>query len=291
MSRQKFLRGLFAHDLKINGDVVFMSGNGAPTNGSTGTGANDAGPGSFYIDYTNNAVYQQVGTKAVPTWTLRGDDADLDTGRAPVGYLYLTSTVSDAETVTINSRVYEFKTSGAAGAGHVKVDVSGGVTADAAITALVAAINADAGRSVDAIAWTGNSGTTAGCSFVAIAATATNYTLATTAAAGVVSAAAFVGAAVPVSRDIFAYQYAVTAADVTTLARTGGHEVVVAGITATSAPVLTGLVARTSAGVVKDLATLAVTLRQVNTNFYALTVTDPSALLASGDLLGFTLTL
>jgi hypothetical protein len=42
---------------------------GAPTNGTTGTGAGKAGPGSTYMNITNGTLYRQTGTLASPTWT------------------------------------------------------------------------------------------------------------------------------------------------------------------------------------------------------------------------------
>lgn len=70
---------------------------------------------------------------------------------AAAGTLTFTGVVSDAETVTIGTDVYEFKTSGSAGAGKIKVDVSGGVTAPAAVTALVAAITGNTSSVVSAV--------------------------------------------------------------------------------------------------------------------------------------------
>lgn len=66
------------------------------------------------------------------------------------GTLTFTGVVADGETVTIGSEIYEFKTSGNAGVGKIKVDVSGGVTASDAVTALVAAITANSAI-VDAV--------------------------------------------------------------------------------------------------------------------------------------------
>jgi hypothetical protein len=53
-----------------NNGVFQSAGSGVPTNGTSGTGANKAGPGSLYIDYTNATIYQNTGTLASPTWTL-----------------------------------------------------------------------------------------------------------------------------------------------------------------------------------------------------------------------------
>lgn len=60
--------------------------------------------------------------------------------KGATGILTFDGVVADAQTVTIGTEVYEFKTSGNAGTGKIKIDVSGGVTASDAVTALVTAI-------------------------------------------------------------------------------------------------------------------------------------------------------
>lgn len=54
----------------MKNSVRQISGSGAPTNGTAGTGVNDCGPGSGYTDYLNAQYYLNTGTKASPTWTL-----------------------------------------------------------------------------------------------------------------------------------------------------------------------------------------------------------------------------
>lgn len=53
-------------------DCVFMVHASAPTDGTGGTGAGYAGPGSLLIDYTNKYLYINTNTKASPTWTKVG---------------------------------------------------------------------------------------------------------------------------------------------------------------------------------------------------------------------------
>lgn len=65
------------------------------------------------------------------------------TADAATGTLTFTGAVSDGETVTIGSEVYEFDDDASVTAGNIAVDVSGGATASAAVTALVTAITAD----------------------------------------------------------------------------------------------------------------------------------------------------
>lgn len=45
-----------------------FNGAGAPTDGTSGTGAGAAAAGSLYSDSTNGAVYVNVNTAASPTW-------------------------------------------------------------------------------------------------------------------------------------------------------------------------------------------------------------------------------
>ena len=54
---------------KANNDVFDICGSGVPTDGTSGTGVNVAGPGSIYYDYTNAVRYLNVGTKASPVWS------------------------------------------------------------------------------------------------------------------------------------------------------------------------------------------------------------------------------
>lgn len=69
------------------------------------------------------------------TGTTAGDKA--------AGVLTFTGVVSDGETVTIGSEVYEFDTDASVTSGNILVDVSGGATASDAVTALAASITSD----------------------------------------------------------------------------------------------------------------------------------------------------
>lgn len=55
---------------KVRGTVYDLVGAGAPTNGTSGTGAKVAGIGSTYTDTTNKRRYINRGTKASPTWEM-----------------------------------------------------------------------------------------------------------------------------------------------------------------------------------------------------------------------------
>lgn len=60
--------------LKIGqlGGVQAASDSGAPTDGTSGTGAGLLEPGSQYTNEANGKVYVNTGTKASPTWTIVG---------------------------------------------------------------------------------------------------------------------------------------------------------------------------------------------------------------------------
>jgi len=67
------------------------------------------------------------------------------------GTLTFSGVVADGQIVTIGSRIYEFDTDSSVTEGRVAVDVSGGVTASAAVTALVTSITGDASAVVTAV--------------------------------------------------------------------------------------------------------------------------------------------
>ena len=53
-------------------DLLPVVNAGAPTDGTSGTGAGFAGPGCLLIDTTNKFLYINTNTKASPTWTKVG---------------------------------------------------------------------------------------------------------------------------------------------------------------------------------------------------------------------------
>lgn len=57
--------------LNLGDDTIMFAGNAAPTDGTSGTGAGVAGPGSIYIrNLTTPKMYINNNTKASPTWGL-----------------------------------------------------------------------------------------------------------------------------------------------------------------------------------------------------------------------------
>lgn len=64
-----------AKEFQFTGGAVkcmFFLNAGAPTNGTSGTRAGSAYPGSLLIDTTNKKLYINTNTKASPTWTVVG---------------------------------------------------------------------------------------------------------------------------------------------------------------------------------------------------------------------------
>lgn len=57
--------------LELPSFVQFLSGSAAPTDGTAGTGAGHAGPGSSYFSTTTKSLYLNQGTKASPLWVLQ----------------------------------------------------------------------------------------------------------------------------------------------------------------------------------------------------------------------------
>lgn len=53
-------------------DFCLLSSVATPTDGTSGTGANECGIGSLHVNSTDGKVRTQTGTKASPTWTIVG---------------------------------------------------------------------------------------------------------------------------------------------------------------------------------------------------------------------------
>lgn len=68
--RLKSIWGNFAFNIKNN--VWDVAGSGAPTNGTSGTGASVCGIGSRYTDFAAGIIYINTNTLASPTWSAIG---------------------------------------------------------------------------------------------------------------------------------------------------------------------------------------------------------------------------
>ena len=55
--------------LDADNDIWLFTNNGAPTSGTSGTGATVTGTASLCLDYLYTALYKNTNTKASPTWT------------------------------------------------------------------------------------------------------------------------------------------------------------------------------------------------------------------------------
>lgn len=63
-------RQVFENGISIGGGVHIFSGAGAPVDGTSGTGAGTAGPGSLYVRTDTGKWYTNGGTKASPVWKI-----------------------------------------------------------------------------------------------------------------------------------------------------------------------------------------------------------------------------
>lgn len=79
------------------------------------------------------------------------DSENEDIESSATGTLTFTGVVADTQTVTIAGRIFEFDNNSTITSGNVKVDVSTGLTAPLAVTALVNAINNDVSSVVEAV--------------------------------------------------------------------------------------------------------------------------------------------
>ena len=58
--------------IRLCEDVVFLVGTATPTDGTSGTGAGVAGPGSLHMNTSDAKLRTNTNTKASPTWTIVG---------------------------------------------------------------------------------------------------------------------------------------------------------------------------------------------------------------------------
>ena len=62
--------------LQLRNGTLLFDGSGAPTDGTSGTGAGFASTGSVYTDVATGTAYRNVNTKASPTWQPTGSAVD-----------------------------------------------------------------------------------------------------------------------------------------------------------------------------------------------------------------------
>lgn len=80
-------------------DVWEIADAGAPTNGTSGTGAGFAGIGSMYTNTTNGNTYINTGTKASPTWSIQASANVFASGIVASGFT--TSVVTTQQAIAI----------------------------------------------------------------------------------------------------------------------------------------------------------------------------------------------
>jgi len=97
----RFLKDIWiALRQQANSDIWDINDAGAPTSGTSGTGAGFCGPGSTYVNTTTGAKYLNTNTKASPTWSL------IATGSfTPVADLIASGTVSSGATTATTTAV------------------------------------------------------------------------------------------------------------------------------------------------------------------------------------------
>jgi hypothetical protein len=136
----------------INNGTPVLNNSGAPTSGTSGSFAGQAGPGALLMDYVNAVLYINTGTEASPTWTQVGSASGIQTISGTISSANITGTatgqlgnangvvlVPAATTGSINQLVsgvfqMNYKTAAYTAGGAVSVNISAG---GAALTGVV----------------------------------------------------------------------------------------------------------------------------------------------------------
>ncbi len=92
---------------------------------------------------TNSNSITLTGLEDLSTIVIDGETEDAT--MSPRGVFTFTGATSDTETITINSRVYEFDDDSSIISGRIAVDISGGASSSESATALALSINGDVG--------------------------------------------------------------------------------------------------------------------------------------------------
>lgn len=74
----------------LNNNVAILPVSGVPTDGTSGSFAGFAGPGTLALDYTNGSLYINSGTKLSPIWTRAGGSVTGNGGLGVVGNAKMT---------------------------------------------------------------------------------------------------------------------------------------------------------------------------------------------------------
>lgn len=234
--------------------------------------------------------------QGVITSSMLNDKPYFDPGRGSIGYVNVTGAVTAGERITIITRVYEFQPAGTPiGAGaDVAINPAGASPWAVAATvgfAIAAAINADAGASVDAQFIAGTGFVALFSKIRSVTTGATDYAIATTAAN--ITVVSLTGGTAAGRINLLTFSRAISAGDVIVLATVlGTSEIAVASFTENTQPHLISAYASrlTGGGVVAtNLALIdgVFVWRQVNARQYGLFYREPvaGALLQAGDAL------
>lgn len=93
--------------------TVVLTNAGAPVNGTSGTGAGVAGPGSLLIDTTNAVLYLNTNTLASPTWSSQGGSS-IEQQTVVTG-ITASATQTLAGATALTARINRVNTSAASG--------------------------------------------------------------------------------------------------------------------------------------------------------------------------------
>lgn len=204
------------------------------------------------------------------------------TAKPGVSFLHFTGAVSDGETYTTGSRVYEFDTDSSVSGGNVQVDISGDQTADAAATALAAAINADSSREVDAWEDTDGDGVSALVAVIAKADSGVNVATSETITNASIPDTGTIGEETQRALKAFRGTYAVDTTDTAvTGAASGASVLLVGGVELTSQPGI--LLAQVYDNNDQQRTGIQFFTEQINSNKFGVFAANGSGTLANGD--------
>lgn len=118
---------VFEGGIGLGGNVQLFRGSGAPTNGTSGTGAGEAGPGSLYWRTSNGALYTNTNTQASPTWAAIGTVAADTVGATELGVTAGANTASKALVVNSAKSVDILQATGSVSVGGTGVPAAAAV--------------------------------------------------------------------------------------------------------------------------------------------------------------------